>query len=579
MTLVHVERRAQTARGASYPFNHCLSGTGKALKLVMKYVWAASIALVLPLLTLVLPTSGLAVTLNASSPSLSDVSSAVSLAAAGDTVRVPAGTANWTAPLIIGKAIDLIGAGTNATFITNGISGGYPPLIEIALTSGVKFRVSGMFIDMQWLGGGSAISIVTASGGQYSWLGYSNIAGFRIDHCTFNRCASVSSGGTIQVGGRAWGVLDHCAFYNCAAPVEINGNPRGPADRSWSPFIGDDDWTYMPAPYYYLGSTNNFVMEDCRIERTFAGNGELASMGGFQSGWSTHYVMRYCVVTNGFANTMQDVNDLHGNKACDGTYRGAVCYECYGNIFYMPSDAYRIMNLRGGTCMVFSNQVFGASVACASIQICEEETYAGSDPVNNGCTMSTIFPRMDQITNSFFWANTFNGAAYTYPVENPLMPAGYFQEGRDYWRHAPNSTNVLKDYTPLTYPHPLVAAQDGMGQTNPVISVAPGSLNYGTVSVGSTNDLTLTVRNTGGGTLSGGASVAAPFSIVSGSLYSLGAGQTQITTVRYNPTAVGSDTQNVTFTGGGGNITPVSGSSTNAFAGVLPPVNLHVIAH
>jgi hypothetical protein len=46
--------------------------------------------------------------------------------------------------------------------------------------------------------------------------------------------------------------------------------------------------------------------------------------------------------------------------------------------------------------------------------------------------------------------------------------------------------------------------------------------------------------------------VAAPFSIVSGSSYALGAGASQTVTVRFSPTAAQSYTQNVTFTGGAG---------------------------
>lgn len=63
--------------------------------------------------------------------------------------------------------------------------------------------------------------------------------------------------------------------------------------------------------------------------------------------------------------------------------------------------------------------------------------------------------------------------------------------------------------------------------------------------------------------LFGGASVPAPFSIVSGGTYSLGAGARQIVTVRYSPSAAGTHSQNVTFTGGEGAIRPVSGGALN----------------
>jgi hypothetical protein len=98
--------------------------------------------------------------------------------------------------------------------------------------------------------------------------------------------------------------------------------------------------------------------------------------------------------------------------------------------------------------------------------------------------------------------------------------------------------------------------------TNPVISVSPASLSFGSLTVGASNQLTLTVRNAGGGTLSGAASVSGLFTIVSGGTYSLGSNQTQTVTVRYAPTVAGSHVQTVTFTGGGGATAQVTGTAT-----------------
>jgi hypothetical protein len=93
------------------------------------------------------------------------------------------------------------------------------------------------------------------------------------------------------------------------------------------------------------------------------------------------------------------------------------------------------------------------------------------------------------------------------------------------------------------------------------ISVTPASQYFGVVAVGATTNNTFTVQNTGGGTLAGSASVAAPFSIVSGGSYNLGAGQSQTVTVSYNPTSVGTNSQVVTFTGAGGASVVVSGTT------------------
>ena len=96
-----------------------------------------------------------------------------------------------------------------------------------------------------------------------------------------------------------------------------------------------------------------------------------------------------------------------------------------------------------------------------------------------------------------------------------------------------------------------------------VIAVTPASLDFGTVYVGGSNDLVFQVQNTGGGTLSGSASVDLPFSVVSGSPYSLTASQMVNVVVRYTPTAAGTNTDVVMFTGGGDAIRAVLGRAAN----------------
>ncbi len=107
---------------------------------------------------------------------------------------------------------------------------------------------------------------------------------------------------------------------------------------------------------------------------------------------------------------------------------------------------------------------------------------------------------------------------------------------------------------------------------NPVIQVTPGSVAYGTMLTGTSKTNSFTVANMGGGTLSGTASVVAPFSILSGGSYSLGSNQSQTVTVEFSPTVASNYTQSVTFTGGGGTNATVTGSATNA-PSILPAVS------
>jgi len=106
------------------------------------------------------------------------------------------------------------------------------------------------------------------------------------------------------------------------------------------------------------------------------------------------------------------------------------------------------------------------------------------------------------------------------------------------------------------------------------ITVTPASQSFGSIAVGSTEDQTFTVQNIGSGTLSGSASVSAPFSIVSGGSYNLGAGLSQVVTVRYSPTTAGSDTATVAFAGGSGATASVFGT---AIYPPLPPPNFRFV--
>jgi hypothetical protein len=99
---------------------------------------------------------------------------------------------------------------------------------------------------------------------------------------------------------------------------------------------------------------------------------------------------------------------------------------------------------------------------------------------------------------------------------------------------------------------------------NPTINVTPNSVDFGGVAVGSSVDKNITVKNTGGGILSGTASTNPPYSIVSGGSYELSGGQSQTVVVRFSPTAAGSFNGNVNFSGANGTSANVSGT------GVVP---------
>lgn len=98
----------------------------------------------------------------------------------------------------------------------------------------------------------------------------------------------------------------------------------------------------------------------------------------------------------------------------------------------------------------------------------------------------------------------------------------------------------------------------GSSQPGAVLAVSPSQLQFGLVGVGRTRELKLRVQNVGDDKLVGSATVAAPFTIT-GHKYSLGSGQSKVFTVWYRPTAEGTNSQLVVFSGERAVTVPVIG--------------------
>jgi hypothetical protein len=74
----------------------------------------------------------------------------------------------------------------------------------------------------------------------------------------------------------------------------------------------------------------------------------------------------------------------------------------------------------------------------------------------------------------------------------------------------------------------------------PLCSITPSTLSFGTVAINETKELTFTMTNTGGATLSGTITEECPdFSLLGATSYDLAAGQYKIFTVRFAPTSEG----------------------------------------
>ncbi len=88
-----------------------------------------------------------------------------------------------------------------------------------------------------------------------------------------------------------------------------------------------------------------------------------------------------------------------------------------------------------------------------------------------------------------------------------------------------------------------------------IAATPTGTTNFGNVNIGSFATQTFTVQSTRGGTITGTASVPAPFTIVSGSPFTLvGTGATATVTVRFTPTTTVAASTNINFTADGDTI-------------------------
>lgn len=380
-----------------------------------------------------------AATVTCDSTSYADVNAKVSAASNGDTVLVPACVSTWNSMLTIPVGITLKGAGTNDTIILNGANLVMINVDLIASKSG-PVRITGFSFH-----GGQTqygVSIVDPST-------------FRVDHNLFTNWYIAIN---LDYATGVDGVSDHNYILNCQRISRMNRN-------------GQPEWDRFTEPYMGLGTTNTYVMEDNYIKPT--SDGMVVS-----SQYGAHWVFRFNNVTNTLCT---DMFDGHGSEGPEAAARGNIFHEVYMNKLSTDyaSTGGRIGRFRGGIVMFWSNTIWTAVANNATVSIDEEEAWNTSQAAAYG-GVNTSYPRHDQITNSFWWANIANGAAATLiPVVQSDLEAsapGFFQENRDYWLRAPTIGDTIANYTPLTYPHPLVTAQDGIPRSATAISANVGTI-------------------------------------------------------------------------------------------------------
>jgi len=260
-----------------------------------------------------------------------------------------------------------------------------------------------------------------------------NIVGFRIDHCHFERIHYNISVNSLAGYPQSRGVIDHCSFI--AAGL---GTVYGVSDaRVWQ-----EDMK--------LGTAEATFIEDCYME----GLGHPgASFGG------GHYVLRYNEIVDSEGSI-----DAHG-PGFDSSGRGARATEIYGNTVYQTTGEYgwTAVGLRAGGGVIFGN-TFQSYDHYARFSIDTQGWNSTNDE----------YPTLDQVHDMWLWDNTLidilydpSDPDYEDDFSNPdrtvvsgillySNDAGVLiQKDRDFFLREPNMADDGFEYEPYEYPHPL----------------------------------------------------------------------------------------------------------------------------
>jgi hypothetical protein len=240
--------------------------------------------------------------------SFADTQAAVYAAHKGCVVQIPAGNFTWGHKrdrLYLTSAITLEGQGTNNTTIT------LPHDSQDYYGNGViTFAAPATVKNLHITATNSAATAFAC--GANGW----RISGVLCD----------AAGGAYFVQTTGYGLIDRCTFVGYGGSDEMIFC-RGPGD-SWQ--TADT-----------LGTTKAVVVEDC----LFAGSGYVCDANA-----NARMVVRFCTITGPIKI------DGHG-KASDTPARGVRQMEVYGNLWTNTKHYWTTVELRGGTGMVFANQV------------------------------------------------------------------------------------------------------------------------------------------------------------------------------------------------------------------------------
>jgi hypothetical protein len=288
-------------------------------------------------------------TIEARSPSLADVSTAIAAAADGDIVSIPSGTAAWTNTLVISKGIQLIGktatdaaagkAVDNTVVQDNvGRGAGGRPIVRIESVFGKSYQISGITFQ-GFAAAANPNGAVVMAGNSHS---------VRIDHCHFKPMAQAVY---VAINGAIFGVADHniLEFTHGESFTFHADNWPNPDGRTGQ--YGDGSWA-SPTNF---GTESFFFVEDNYLinESNFnPGAGTTDDRNGGR------WVFRY--------NHCHDTwTQTHGTESLRA--QGGRAREIYNNDFHFRKT-HPAGGIRSGVTITYSNTWDGAQPTHLDLQ-------------------------------------------------------------------------------------------------------------------------------------------------------------------------------------------------------------------
>lgn len=391
----------------------------------------------------VFPTVSTAATINAASCSQSNVSAAISSAASGDVVQVPAGTCSWSG-LSIGKPIHLKGAGVGKTNIT--VSGN-----TVTKQSGGVIRITDFSFSRS--GGGTGSKGFTVTG---SWKNAQPVV-FQ------NNAFTISNSGLFHLTVAGGIIIAGNSFTGDWDDSFIQPKDSNDSERSWASAdtMGTRDTT---------GTLNHYIENN-----TFYGG----TNQGIDCDDAARCVYRYNTLTYSSFNT-------HG---MDTSPVGVRHFEVYNNTFIHNGGTSQIANqswaiwIRGATGVIFNNQIANLAGSYWGNKAELHLSIRGAEDARpQGSCSNVKYPVPRQLGQNHNGSNYFTDPIYVWGNTGTLAigadwgwgnPCGltwstFFQWGRD----GVNTGAPKPGYTAYPYPHPLTQ----QGSLPPPTLQTPGNL-------------------------------------------------------------------------------------------------------